>query len=109
MNFLNKKILSLPSGDLFISVMTRMEVLSKPDHTPETEQAAREFLGKLTVIPLSLEVERLAISIRREGTPRPKLPDAIVASTAVILGAQLATSDEKLSRLVWPGLVAVTV
>jgi predicted nucleic acid-binding protein len=50
-NFLNKKIRSLPVGDLFISVITRMEVLAKPDHTAESEQEAREFLNKVMGVP----------------------------------------------------------
>jgi hypothetical protein len=57
MNFLNKRIPSLPKVDLFISVITRMEVLAKPDHTSESERDAREFLEKLTVIPIIDAVE----------------------------------------------------
>jgi predicted nucleic acid-binding protein len=44
-----------------------------------------------------------AISIRRFGKPRPKLPDAIVAATAVVLGATLASEDDKLLKLKWDG------
>jgi hypothetical protein len=57
MNFLNKKIHSLPVGVLFISVITRMEVLAKPDHTAESERETREFLEKLIVIPLVGTIE----------------------------------------------------
>ncbi|MDR1095777.1 MAG: hypothetical protein LBL31_05265 [Spirochaetaceae bacterium] len=76
MNFLNKKIRSLPLGILSVSVITRMEVLAKPDHTAESEKEARDFLGKLMVIPLHGSIERTATFIRREGSPRLKLPDA---------------------------------
>jgi predicted nucleic acid-binding protein len=109
MNLLNKRIPALPWGDLFISVITRMELLSKPDHTAESEQEVREFLKKTMVVPLSGVIERTATSIRREGSPRPKLPDAIVAATAVVLNAKLVTADDKLGRLVWPGFEAVPV
>jgi predicted nucleic acid-binding protein len=105
-NFLNKKIPSLPLGDLFISVMTRMEILAKPDHTAESEKEARDFLKKVMVVPLLGAIESVATAIRRKGSPRPKLPDAIVAATAVILDAQLITTDEKLRRLLWPGFNA---
>jgi predicted nucleic acid-binding protein len=106
MNFLNKRIPSLPLGDLFISVITRMEILAKPDHTAESEKEARDFLKKVIVVPLLGTIERTATSIRREGSPRLKLPDAIVAATALVLDAQLITADEKLRHLVWPGFNA---
>jgi predicted nucleic acid-binding protein len=106
MNFLNKRIPSLPLGDLFISVITRMEILANPEHTAESEQEARDFLKTVVVVPLRSPIERVATSIRREGSPRLKLPDAIVAATAVVLDAQLITSDGKLRRLVWPGFKA---
>jgi predicted nucleic acid-binding protein len=107
MNFLNKKIRSLPLGILSVSVITRMEVLAKPDHTAKSEKEARDFLGKLIVIPLLGSIERTATFIRREGSPRLKLPDAIIAATAIFLDAQLITADEKLLRLDWPSFNAV--
>jgi predicted nucleic acid-binding protein len=36
----------------------------------------------------------------------PKLSDSIVAATAVVLEAQLITTDDKLRRLLWPGFNA---
>jgi predicted nucleic acid-binding protein len=93
-------------GKRFISVITEMEVLAKPNMPPETEQEALDFLRGFTIIPLSNAIKRETIRIRREGSPRPKLPDAIVAATAVVLGAQLITTDDKLRRLVWPGFNA---
>jgi predicted nucleic acid-binding protein len=47
--------------------------------------------------------------IRREGFPRLKLPDAIIAATAVVFDAQLITTDDKLLRLVWPGFRAAAL
>jgi predicted nucleic acid-binding protein len=100
MNFLNKRIRLLPEDVLFISVITRMEILAKPDHTAESEEEARDFMAKTIVVPLLDEIESLTIVIRREGSPRLKLPDAIVAATACVLDAPLITADEKIRRLV---------
>ena len=104
MNFLNKKIPSLPKNDLFVSIITEMEVLAKPNMKPAEERAVQVFLKSITIVPLSDEIKREAI--RREGSPRPKLPDAIVAATAVILGASLVTADERLLKLAWPHFTA---
>jgi predicted nucleic acid-binding protein len=102
--FIDKKISSLPSGERFISVITEMELLAFPSITTEEEKEIRNFLNDGTIVPLTDEVKCEAIRIRREGFPRPRLPDAIIAATAVVLGARLVSADEKLNKLNWPGL-----
>jgi predicted nucleic acid-binding protein len=96
----------LRKGNRFISVVTEMEVLAKPHMSLEAEQKALRFLRGFTIVPLSDTVKYEAIRIRREGSPRLKLPDAVVAATAVVFDAQLITADEKLRRLAWPGFSA---
>jgi predicted nucleic acid-binding protein len=100
---LNDENSVLWKGKRFISVITEIEVLAKPHIPPEMEQKTLKFLKGFSIIPLSDAIKREAIRIRREGSPRLKLPDAIVAATAVVLDAQLITFDEKLHRLTWPG------
>jgi predicted nucleic acid-binding protein len=103
-NFLNRKISVLPKGDLYISVITRIEVLSYPKQTTESEAEAGAFLDTLTVVPLIEEVEKTAISIRRFGSPRLKLPDAVIAATAIALNGVLVTNDDDLLKLAFSGL-----
>ena len=100
---LSGKSIRLQAGRRFISIITEMEVLAKPDMTPEEERTVQDFLNGITIIPLSDEIKREAILIRRNGSPCPKLPDAIIAATAVILNANLVTADERLAKLTWPG------
>jgi len=38
-----------------------------------------------------------------------ELPDAIIAATAVLLGAILVTDDAKLLKLEWPGLQTFSI
>jgi predicted nucleic acid-binding protein len=80
-----------------------------PQITPEEEQDIRSFLDDIAIIQLSEEVKLEAIRIRLLGSPRPKLPDAIIAATAVLLGANLITSDTNLLKLNWPGLQTVNM
>ena len=86
----------------FVSVITRMEVLAYPGMTPKEELARRRFLADTIVMPMSADIEEAAIIIRK--STKIKLPDAIIAATAIVLDAVLLTSDAMLLKLAWPGL-----
>jgi predicted nucleic acid-binding protein len=60
------------------------------------------FLDAVRIVPFNLAIQDETVSIRRAG--RLKLPDAIIAATAVKLGAVLLTADEHFERLDYPGL-----
>ncbi len=85
----------------YASVITRMELLVFPEITKGEEEGIYRFLMDITVMPLDDGIESIAIEIRRK--TRLKLPDAIVAATAVHIGATLITGDKKLASLAWPG------
>jgi len=89
----------LNKSELFISVITRMELAAK-QVKPEEEEAIRDFIADVTVSPLDEEVERKAVEIRR--TTKIKLPDCIVAATAIVLDAVLVTNDAHLLNLSRP-------
>jgi predicted nucleic acid-binding protein len=91
----------------FISVITRMELFAKYDMKPKEEQAIRNFIADITVFPLDEEVERKAVEIRRMF--KIKLPDCIIAATAIIIDAVLVTNDQQLLRLELPGYKVKTV
>jgi hypothetical protein len=84
----------------FVSVISEMELLSYPSLDDAALAQIRSFLSQVTVVELTEEIRELAIGLRRQHTL--KLPDAIVAATALGLQAQLVTNDTKLLRL--PGL-----
>jgi predicted nucleic acid-binding protein len=84
-----------------------MELLAKRDMAEDEEQSIREFLDDLIIVPLDEAVEQAAIAIRRATSV--KLPDGIVAATAIVLDAVLLTDDDQLLHLVWPGLRAVNI
>jgi predicted nucleic acid-binding protein len=114
-NRLNKKISMLPGTDnaeklrYIISVVTEMEALANPRDTEEDRKEIKTLLSKFTIIPFTDEIKNIAIEIRRSGSPRPKLPDAIVAATAVLLSAPLVSADDKLLKLSWPGLQTIHI
>ena len=97
MYFLGGKLAQpLPDDDYTVSVITQIELLSYPLLSPDDEQHVLEFLTTVTVIDLSAEIRDAAIRLRRNH--RLKLPDSIIAGTAVSLGVVLLTNDRRLAR-----------
>jgi predicted nucleic acid-binding protein len=87
----------------YVSIITRMELYAERNITADKLEGVDDFLADTTVIHLNDAVEKIAIDIRGRGEPKIKLPDCIVAATAIVLGATLFTDDKKLKKLIWPG------
>ncbi|MGD0960695.1 MAG: type II toxin-antitoxin system VapC family toxin [Methylomonas sp.] len=77
-----------------ISQITRMELLGYPKLTDEEERAIREFLDACQICLLEERIEMEAIRLRRSGNF--KLPDAIVAASALVNHARLLTLDKRI-------------
>ena len=80
------------------SAVTRMELLGYPDITSAEERLITDRLSKFTYLAITSEVEDLAIALRR--TRRVKLPDALVASTAMHHDLELLTLDRTLLAII---------
>ena len=92
----------LNEADLFISAITEIELFAKPAMSLDEEEKLRSFIAdRLLVIDLTSDVKNETVALRR--AIKLKLPDCIVAATAIVLNARLLTSDDKLLRLEWPG------
>lgn len=64
------------------SVVTRMELLSYKPATPETELKIKAFIDEGNEFGLTEEIIQQTIAIRR--SVKIKLPDAIIAATAIV-------------------------
>jgi predicted nucleic acid-binding protein len=89
------------SADFAMSIITRMELLSKRDISSDDEAELRGFMDDLTVVPINEAIEAATIALRR--STKIKLPDAIIAATSIALNAVLLTHDDQLLKLSWPG------
>jgi predicted nucleic acid-binding protein len=74
-----------------ISFITKLELLGFPEITEKEEQNILIFLQEIPVFSTSETIENETIKIRR--TTNLKIPDAIIAATAIMIGAEVVTSD----------------
>jgi predicted nucleic acid-binding protein len=88
--------------NLYISVITNIELLSFPKITVIQAQKISNFLKSFQILPLNNEIEIITILIRRDKLL--KIPDAIIVASAVVCGATLFTNDNRILKLKWPGL-----
>ena len=78
------------SEGAMISVMTRIEVLGYPQTDDQFQQAAR-LLAYFDEIPLHEPIVQRTITLRQQS--RIRLPDALIAATALYLGFPLVSRN----------------
>jgi predicted nucleic acid-binding protein len=93
--------IDVDKAEQFASVIARMESLAKPVLLPDEERDIRAFLEGIEIVTITPQIEAEAILIRRKR--RLKLPDCIIAATAVITNSTLLTDDDDLLTFSWPG------
>lgn len=74
-----------------ISIISFMEMLSFPGITDEEERKIRIFLGFCEQLQIGESIREKTIMLRR--IYKIKLPDAIIAATAMVHGLPLITAD----------------
>lgn len=87
----------LPAGAYAYSVISEIEVLSWPQMQTKHEVVWRGLLASLRRVELDTAVRETAIKLRRER--RLRLPDALIAASALTLDASLLTNDQQLLAL----------
>jgi len=88
---------ALPEGEFSVSFVPELEVLSYPSITPQEEQQLKRFLHDIPVIDITAEIKERTIDLRKRYNLR--LPDAIIAATALQLNATLVTNDKGFSLI----------
>jgi len=87
----------LPAGQYYVSVISEIELLSYPLLDAAEEDRIRSFLSEAALIELTPSVRTAAIELRRQH--KLKVPDAIIAASALTLGVELLTNDPHLLRI----------
>jgi predicted nucleic acid-binding protein len=87
---------------LHISVISEIELFSKPAMPLEEENGLRVFLSKrIGITDITGDIKKETIELRRN--TKLKLPDCIIAATSIVLNAILLTDDDDLLKLSHPG------
>jgi predicted nucleic acid-binding protein len=95
--FNNRLSDNLPRGRYGYSVITEIELLSFPALTEADTEIINDYLGNIVLINLTEGIKQKTIRLRR--ACRIKLPDAIIAATAIDAGAVLLTNDKALHTI----------
>ncbi|WP_374688658.1 type II toxin-antitoxin system VapC family toxin [Promineifilum sp.] len=90
--------------ELFYASITEIELLSSPRLTAEIAAQIRAFLALCRRIELSDEVIERAIEIRRDH--RLKVPDAVIAASALAMDLPLVSADTTFQRVRSLGLTS---
>lgn len=85
------RIEHLLKTSFFISIITRIEFLGFPGFSGDLKQKARDFLSYAVVLPLTPEVAERTILLREKHSI--KVPDAIIAATALTYDLTLITRN----------------
>lgn len=89
-----------PKEVISISIISKLEFLSNPELTPKNRFFFEEFCKYIEIYSVTKENVDLinqVISIRKKH--KLKLPDAIIAATAVINNATLFSADDVFSKV----------
>ena len=85
---------NLIDSSLYASQITRMELLGYPSISSDEEKCLKDFLSLIKILPVNDAVCDQAITLRRK--TRLKLPDALIAATAICFDLVLITCDVEL-------------
>lgn len=87
----------LDKKEIYISVITEMELLSFSEISKEEEQVIKNFIKECKVVFINSEIKNEAAFLRRKY--KTKLPDAIIIATALYLNLPLVTADSDFKKI----------
>lgn len=82
---------------LYVSVITEIELLGYKEISNEDKVKIKYFLSECIIVPLNEEIKNLCITIKQ--TSKVKTPDAIVAATSIYNQIPLITSDKGFEKI----------
>lgn len=87
----------LRDKSFYISIINEIEILGFGDISKSEETAINFFLEDCNILDINKGIKDISISLRKKY--RIKLPDAIIAATAVFLNIPLISADKVFDRI----------
>lgn len=87
----------LNGKQLYISLITELELLAYKGIKAKEEKVIKEFVSQCKTIMINSEVKQETIRIRKKYNT--KLPDSIIIATALYLDLPLITSDIEFKKV----------
>jgi predicted nucleic acid-binding protein len=87
----------LNEKQLYISIITELELLAFNGITINEEKIIKDFVSQCKTITINTQVKEEAIRGRK--TYKTKLPDSIIIATALYLDLPLITSDVEFKKV----------
>jgi predicted nucleic acid-binding protein len=84
-------------SSVFISVITELELLGFKGLNNEAEEELRKCLRSCFIVDIENPIKEIAIDIRKKYSM--KLPDAVIAATAIHLQLPLITADTDFEKI----------
>lgn len=84
-------------GPLFISSVTRIEILALPKLTPMDLEKIKNYLQNFISIPLDDSLAETAALMKR--TYNIELPDAVIAAVSAVKRLPLVTRDRQFQKI----------
>lgn len=98
----NQHLLELTSrsSSIYISVISELEFKSYPNLSLKDHQIFEKFIKRVSIIDLKdddILLKNRIVELRKR--LKLKLPDAIIAASAITLNAELVTADKGFSKV----------
>jgi predicted nucleic acid-binding protein len=82
---------------LYISIITEMELLAYKNITVKEQKLIAAFLNEMTVININNDIKIATIELKKN--TNLKLPDSVIAATSLWLKIPLVTSDKQFKSI----------
>lgn len=94
----NERVAELLNGnEIYLSFITELELFGKKDLTPSEKRKIQSFIEQCFVIDITSSIKQNVIRLRENN--KIKLPDAIIAASAIDYDLPLFTSDKQMSNI----------
>lgn len=93
----NQGVFEYTDNEFYISEIPEIELLGSKGITPLQLKYRRKIIDNCTIIPFSENIKHLTISLKQIYIL--KIPDAIIAATAIYLNIPLLTADKDFKKI----------